>query len=334
MKRLVLSTLALATSTMLSASPFAYVTNYDAQTVGIFDLATNAMTGYVSNPNNYNLSNPDFVLFTPDGTKAYLLADSANAVYVINVSTNTITSQIASSFDLPYTLAFTPDGTKAYVTNLLGNYVSIIDVATDTVTGFVDAGGFPFNFPTAVVFSPDGSTAYVNNFNGNVVSMIDVATDTVRGYVCTICTNFDNPFLAAFASNTLAYVSAQSSSAVYGIDVANSILSGQINVGSFPFSYPGDIAITSDGATALISNEGTGLISVVDVSTNTTTGYVTGASFFARFLAISPDNSTAYAASFNTNAVYIIDISTATVTGTVNTSVFPLDFPYSIAIQP
>jgi DNA-binding beta-propeller fold protein YncE len=162
-----------------------------------------------------------------------------------------------------------------------------------------------------------------------------VATDTVRGNVCTHCSTFVNPFLGSFASATLAYVSAQSASTVFGINVANSAISGQVNVGSFPFSSPSGIAVTSDGATAIINNEGTNQVSIVDVATNTVTGYVRGGTIdFSRYLAISSDNSTAYIPSFNTNVINIVDISTAAVTGTVDTSMFPLDTPYSIAIQP
>ena len=120
MKRLVLSTLALMSYTMLSAAPFAYVADFEGNQVGIFDVATNTATGYVTTT-PFTIANPVYVAFAPSGTKAYLLTVTPYAGYVIDVTTNTVTSQIDSSsfpFNAPHlAIAFTPDGTKAYVTN-------------------------------------------------------------------------------------------------------------------------------------------------------------------------------------------------------------------------
>src|SRR5689334_732558 len=104
----------LALFRMLQAFPFAYVANYNSASVSIIDLATHSTVGYV-NTSGFTIANPLDVRHSPDGKKAYLVADISNAVFVIDTMTNAIVREVDSRafpFNAPAFVHFSPDGTK------------------------------------------------------------------------------------------------------------------------------------------------------------------------------------------------------------------------------
>ncbi len=319
----------------LAASPFAYVTNYGADSISVVDLATNAATGYVDN-RGFNITNPVDVRHSPDGTKAYLLADFNNALFVIDTSINAIVSQMDSSqyaFMAPNVVSFTPDGTKAYVSNQGGNNISIIDVVTDTITGYVKDPNRTFFFPAGIAFSPDGTLAYIANYNGGTVSIIDVASDSVRGVVDNGAFFLNQPSYVNFIDNSKAYVTVLNSAQVGIIDVASAALTGFVNSGSHSFVSPFAILATSDGANEILIDPGAQQAFTWASSTDTVANAVSGFDY-PIFFAISADNSTAYVTDLGANAVYIVDLSAYTITGSFDGSIFPFTAPFSISISP
>jgi len=173
----------------------------------------------------------------------------------------------------------------------------------------------------------------VSNLNGNNISVIDIATNAVTGYLCSCCQNVNTPYFLSFIDNTSAYIGSWGSNQVLIATPSAGMLTGAVSVGSFPFSFPSNIAVTPDNSTALIIN-GQSQISICDVSTNTITGYVSG-SFNGGFdIAITSDSSTAYVTNLNNGDISIVDISSGSVTGTVDTTSFPLESAYFISIQP
>ena len=116
---------------------------------------------------------------------------------------------------------------------------------------------------------------------------------------------------------------------------------------------PFSIAITPNGTTGYIVNQGNNTISIIDIATNTFTGNVAdphgiippqpGSSVLLQGIAITPDGSTAYitakvdAYGFPISAygvVFILDIATNTITGEVSDPDFTLNDPFPIAITP
>jgi YVTN family beta-propeller protein len=79
-------------------------------------------------------SGPRSVVFSPDGTKAYVANYFTSTVSVINVATDTLGHPISLPANwYPTSVAFSPDGSKAYVANNGTNTVSVIAVATGTL---------------------------------------------------------------------------------------------------------------------------------------------------------------------------------------------------------
>jgi YVTN family beta-propeller protein len=320
---------------MASASPFAYVTNYGADNVSVVDLATNAAIGYIDN-GGFDITNPVDVRHSPDGTKAYLLADFNNAMFVIDTSLNMIVSQVDSSvfnFNAPNIVRFTPDGTKAYVTNEGGDNISIIDVATDTITGYVTDFNGSCDLPIDIAFSPDGTQAFVANYNGDSIGIIDVASDTIVAMVDTAAFPLDQPTYLNFISSTKAYVTSLNSSQVGIIDVVNQAMRGYVAPGSNSFSLPFSVLATSDGVQEVTMDPGVPQALAWPPATDTVTNVVNGLNS-PRYFFISADNSEAFVTDLGTNNVYIVDLSSYTITGFFDGSVFPFNTPLAISISP
>ncbi|MFZ9383670.1 MAG: YncE family protein, partial [Ilumatobacteraceae bacterium] len=111
-----------------SRSCFAYVANFDSDTVSVISVASNSVVSTIAVGDG-----PEGVAITPDGTKAYVTNDLSDTVTVINIATNTTTSAIPVGLS-PHGIAITPDGTKAYVTNVFDDTVTVINTTTNTTT--------------------------------------------------------------------------------------------------------------------------------------------------------------------------------------------------------
>ncbi len=326
---------------LCSVSPlfaeFAYVVNYGSNNISVVDLTNSVAIGYVNN-GPFNLQNPLVVVFTPDATKAFVLSQTNNSVFVIDPTQNLIIAEVnagAFPFSGPRTMDITSDGTKAYVTNPNANLVSIIDVATNTVTGYVNPGAFPFNYPFDVVFNSAGTLAGVTNFLGSNISVIDEATDTVIQYVTNGLFPTPSPRNLAYIDDTAIYVtnySAPSSEAVAIVSALTETVTGYVNPNSFPFANANDVEVSSDLQHAYIGNDGTNQISIVNIPTNTVTGFINASFQNPSSFIVTNDNKTLYVANTLSNIVSIIDLTTNTQIGVINSSTFPFNTPVSIDI--
>lgn len=123
-------------------------------------------------------SSPEEVVFSPDGSRAYISDSTRNLVSVIDTATQTAVAVIGG-LSTPRSLAITPDGRRLYVTE--STSVSILDTSTNAVIGSVSdlysgVGGRPS--PSSVAVSPDGSLAYVVNAKV-ALSIVDTSINKV-----------------------------------------------------------------------------------------------------------------------------------------------------------
>ena len=151
----------------------------------VVDTATHAVRGTIP----IDDGPPQYVAFSPDGTRAYVSVFSEqnngqnNAVNRV-VVVDTLRGGVVASIPVgtrPYALAVTPDatGSEVWVPNHDAASVSIIDTATNTVTKTLPVAPNPH----WVAFSPDGTFAYTANHESNLITVLDVATKTVVGEV-------------------------------------------------------------------------------------------------------------------------------------------------------
>jgi YVTN family beta-propeller protein len=151
---------------------FAYVTNYDDDSVSIIQLSSNTVAG---SPLTVG-SAPYGIAITPNGQFAYVTNSGDGTVSVIQLPSNTIIDPINVGTDLKK-IAITPDSTKAYssfYTSATHFLLDILNLSTKTYAGSISAGDSPY----AIAFTPDGAFAYVTNVGNNTVSVINTSTNT------------------------------------------------------------------------------------------------------------------------------------------------------------
>ena len=139
-----------------------------------------------------------------------------------------------------------------------------------------------------------------------------------------------SPAAAAAPSAWTAYVVSYNTDAVIPVNTATHAVGAPITVGSGPSA----IAITPDGSTAYVTDEGTtntapGFVTPIDLSTNTPgTAIPVGSGPDA--IAITPNGSAAYVGNYNDQTVTPINL----VTNTAGTPIPVGGAPTSIAITP
>ena len=214
------------------------------------------ITGHVQDPLGY-IHSPISVMFTPDGTRAYVV-NEYYGVSMIDANSNSGTYNQAIA-NIPMSGTFTdivisPDGNFAYVCDVTSNSVVIIDTnpnsgTYNTVVGLIDTNGYPFNNPYQMAISPDGLHAYVGNSYANNLSVIDLNPANVATYQKVtqyVTGSILEPYSLAFSADGLqAYVVGLLGGAnpLYIIDVpSNTVvqaLSGYSNLYSVGFSGSG-----------------------------------------------------------------------------------------------
>jgi YVTN family beta-propeller protein len=190
-------------SSQAAAAPFAYVANFDSNTVSVIDTATNKVVG---KPITVG-TGPLRVAVTPDGTHVYVTNVLSAKVSVVDTASNKVVDTIPVGPN-PTGVAVSPDGTRAYVSNVGNGTVSpvlrngafdgfavspdgtrvygvseedsnvvVIATANNAVVKTIPVG----IRPEGVAVTPDGTHAYVTNFGANTVSVIATATNKVVG---------------------------------------------------------------------------------------------------------------------------------------------------------
>ena len=99
---------------------YAYVANYDSDTVSVIDLATSN-----NSPQRLPLALGSTMWPCTAGKTAYLTNAGGNTVSVIDLTTNKVTATVAVGGQ-PFVVAVNPAGTTAYVVNASDRTVSVI----------------------------------------------------------------------------------------------------------------------------------------------------------------------------------------------------------------
>ena len=122
--------------------------------------------------------NPHSVAFSAGLMRAFTANHEANAVAVIDMSTDRLLKSIPVSKS-PHSIATSPDGKTVLVAGYDANTVDLIDAKTLRSTGPFRVG----KQPQSVAFATDGGHAYVVNEGGNSVSVLNGRTGTVTATV-------------------------------------------------------------------------------------------------------------------------------------------------------
>lgn len=221
--------------------------------VSVIDTATNTIITEIplvpSNP-------PTGLAITPDGTRVYVtLLD--NTVRVIDTATNTVVATIPTPSGTGFGIAILPNGGFAYVALDSGN-IGILDLSTNTFGTLIPVPGV---LMFGVAITPDGRFAYVTDIGSNNVFVIDIASNT---FFATVPVGNGPEGLAA--TNQFVYICNDLGSTISVIDVSTNTVVATVPT---PPSNPTWIAITPDGSRGYVAINGTGIVAVLDTSTNT-----------------------------------------------------------------
>lgn len=272
------------TITINPAGTLAYVTNSVSTTITIIDIQTNKVVGTIN-----GFDGPSGMVITPSGNTAYVnnyggpIAGSGfgTTVSIVNLNTNTIVGTITVG-QAPAALAITPDGAFVYVANyILGNpnmgTMSVIQTSNNTVIQTIPG----FSGPFAIAITPNGEYAYVtnfgsNNFNpiGTTVSVVNLSSNTISATInldiqpSGIAITPDGLYAYAANYDTLYTDTTNFTGLTAGqgtvniIDItSNTVIPPIIAVGQ----SPANVAISSNGNYAYVSNFTSNTVSVLNI---------------------------------------------------------------------
>jgi len=303
------------------ASPFAYITNAESNSVSVIDATTNKVTATISVG-----SSPMGVAINPNGTKVYVGNAHSNDVSIIDTATNSVIATVPVG-NSPQEVAVSPNGKKVYVANRYSNNVSVIDTTANTVVSTVNTG----KYPEGVAVSPDGKKIYVTNYGDNTVSIIDTATKVV---ITTVSVGRGPKEIAVTPDGTRVYVVNSDSGSISVIDTETNSITNTVKVGGAPFG----VAVNPDGKRAYITSnaEYFSTVSVIDTPTNKITATIpVGPDPMG--VAVTQDGKKVFVAINFYNAVSVIDTATNTVTATMLVGKSPYasgQFIGSVPVQP
>ncbi len=309
-------------SSLVNATPFAYVTNDIGNSVSVIDTATNTVVATI--PAGFR---PRDIAITPDGSQAYVAnLSNPGTVSIINTTTNSVVATISTGLGIePNGVAIAnPTGAFAYVTNFRSNTVSVIDTAIRTVVATIAVG----TEPTGVAVTPDGAFTYVTNLStSSSVGSVSVIDNVARSVIATVAVGSWPRDLAISPNGAFVYVVNQVVNTVSVIATATNTVIATVSLS--PASAPVGVAFTADGAFAYVENNGTGSISIINTGTHTVVQTVP-AGATPVLLAFTPDGHYGYVANSSTNTVSVIDTTTKLITATIGVGTRP----GSVAIAP
>ena len=287
---------------LAAAAPKAYVANFKDDTVSVIDTAAGKVLKTIP-----VAAGPHGMVVSADGRWLYVSGDGSSKVDVIDTTTDKVTRSIevgksphgnrltpdgttllvavngedkvafvdtgtlavVASTDVgkPHTVAITPDGKRAYVTSQVPGHFAlvVIELVHRTVVGSI-ALEKP---PRDLEFDPRGRALYFTEAGVNAVQVLDPSTDKI---VAEIPTGASPHIASVFPHVALGMVVVQGPGELLLFDPATNKPVRSIKVGTQPHW----VAVSRDGKTAYVPNEGSNDVSVVNLASGSTTAIAVG----------------------------------------------------------
>ena len=112
------------------------------------------------------------VIFTRDGTRAYVSQMHTSSVYEIDRVAKRVLRVLPTRGNWTKVLELSPDEKTLYAANWISNDISVIDLASGTVVRTIPT----VKTPRGLSLSPDGNTIYVAGFEDGNLVRIDLTT--------------------------------------------------------------------------------------------------------------------------------------------------------------
>lgn len=237
--------------------------------VFVFDASNDSLVGKVAlmSPSNGNAVDQPAVLYDSVNHNVYIPSSSYtgnNTVFVINSTTDTVTTQIAVGTE-PTGIAYDPVNADIYVGNVGSSNVSIIDATTNLLVGSIPVPGGP----GSIAYDPTTGLMYVADTNSDNVSIIDPVSNSVTG---NITTGFEPDYLTVDTATGEVYVSDDDNSNLTVIDPTSRSVATYVPLGAYAFPM-GLVYDPSDSEIYVAANGQNGL-AIVNPGTDTKSGFI------------------------------------------------------------
>ncbi len=277
------------TDLVVSPSLEIFVSQFDGNRLWVVD----AQGG--SGPAQIGLATtPTDLVFSPDSSAIYVIANATSEAAVLNVANRTETNRFA----LPSQargLSITPDGTQLVTTSRNQNSVFVVSSSDGDVLRDGDVGERPFT----VALSPTGDRAFAAAEDGTL-TVVDVASgDEVDSFTVGELPTA----VAVSADGDTVYVANRGDDTVSMIDLGEQNVS-TLEVGDEPVA----LALTSAGH-LVVANKQSGTLSVIDTANGNTalTPIQAGVNPSALAIAPCPGRSVACVGDCNANGSVAIN---------------------------
>ena len=227
-----------------------YVENMNSGLLSVIDPASSTVSGGVQVPSPYNL------YFTPDGTKALVMAEPLNRIDFYDAATWAFLSSIAIPSPGVDHADFSAGGRYLLASCEYGGHLIKVDVVSMQLVADLDVGGIPID----VKLAPDGMVFYVANQGRAGVSIIDPIAMREVGFLPT---GQGTHGMAISRDTRSLYVSNRLDGTISVIDFASRKVVATWSIGGSPDM----LQVSPDGKQLWTSNRSGATVSVVDTAT-------------------------------------------------------------------
>lgn len=234
----------------------AYAANAEDNSVSVIDLAPGIVTATISVG-----ASPLAIAPHPDGQRLHVVERNAGRISVVDLTRGAVVGAIVTG-GTPTGIAATRDGRLAYVAEFFSSRVAVLDLDQERLITWIAAGEQPFD----LALSPDEKTLYVANVTSADVTVIDTAA---RRRVTSIPVGGFPSGVAFHPSRAFAYVSDAPEGGVTVIDTERNVVETSFRFHEGFTLNASAVAMTPDGATALVPDFVYGNLYFIDTATHT-----------------------------------------------------------------
>ncbi len=219
-----------------------WVTSLMNPKAGVF--VFNAKTGEQIKSINLNDQGGVEVIFSPDGSKAYVSQMESGTIYEIDAENYEILRELTTDSTWCKVMEFSPDGNYLYVANWSGNNVSKIYLKSGEVELIPTVGT-----PRGLYATADGRYLYVAGFDKGEIEKINL--DDGSSEILLTTGGAMRHFVADEDRNIL-FASDMADNSIFKIDLTTD----EVTKFATTDNNPNTIALTPDGKVLFVSNRG------------------------------------------------------------------------------
>lgn len=244
----------------VGTTPQHVVPSYDLKTLYVTNNRGNSLTPIDPQTGRpgfaFHVDDPYNLYFTPDGTRAIVMAERNSRVDFRDPKTFQLVKSLPIAHAGVNHADFTPNGKVMLASCEFSGWIVRIDLDTMTVTGELKVGGMPVD----VKSSPDGSRMFVANQGRNGVSIVDPVAMREVGFIPT---GRGAHGMYASRDGTRLYVTNRLAGTISVIDFASNAVVATWLIGGTP-----DMGgVSADGGQFWVSGRYSNSVYVIDTVT-------------------------------------------------------------------